>query len=100
MKFFTYILYSDKLDVFYKGHTNSIKVRLKRHNSGNEEYSKKGAPWILLWVSTKDSKSEAYRLELKLKNLSKQKLIELMLKYHEEVVGPDELLKIKQLSGC
>ena len=100
MKFFVYILYSERLEVFYKGHTNNIIARLERHNGGLEKYSKKGIPWKLLWIDEKESKSDAYRLELKLKNLSKKRTIELILKYSDGVVGPDELLFLKQLSGC
>ena len=100
MKFYVYILYSESLNSFYKGHTNSIADRIRRHNSGVEKYTKKGLPWTLIWCSYKDSKSEAYRLEMKLKNLSKIKIMEFILKYPEDVVGPDELLRIKQLSGC
>jgi putative endonuclease len=100
LKFFVYILFSESINCFYKGHTNNITVRLERHNKGLEEYTKKGIPWMLLWAVEKDSKSDAYRLELKLKNLSRKRTIKLMLKYSDGVVGPDELLFLKQLSGC
>ena len=100
MKFYVYILYSESLNSFYKGHTNNIVDRVRRHNSGIEKYTKKGLPWTLIWYALKDSKSEAYQLEIKLKNLSKCKTIEFIIKYPEDVVGPDELLRIKQLSGC
>ena len=97
---YTYILYSEKLGLFYKGSTNDVSLRLKRHNGGLENYTSKGVPWILLWFIEKPSKSEAQKLEYKLKNLSQIRLIEFMLKYQDGVVGPDELLFIKQLSGC
>ena len=67
--FYTYILYSNSLETFYKESTSDIFDRMNRHNSGQERYTKKGAPWILLWFTEKPDRSEAYRLEMKLKNL-------------------------------
>ncbi len=100
MSHYTYILYSDKIDKFYKGSTSSIQNRLARHNGGHEKYTKKGIPWKLLWYCTKDSKGEAQVLEYKLKNLSRKRLLVFMLKYSDKIVGPDDLLFIKQMSGC
>ncbi|MGE0567054.1 MAG: GIY-YIG nuclease family protein [Bacteroidia bacterium] len=100
MKYFTYILYSKSLDQFYKGHTSDIQQRLTRHNNGYENFTSKGVPWQLIWLTEKDSKKEAYTLEKKLKNYSRIKTVQFMLKFKDGVVGPDELLFIEQLSGC
>jgi putative endonuclease len=94
------ILYSEKLNVFYKGHTNDIQARLERHNNGQENFTSKGVPWILLWITEKPMKAEAYQLELKLKNLSKERTVKFILKFREGVVGADELLRLQQLSAC
>ena len=59
-----------------------------------------GTPWSLIWSTQKPSKSEAILLEFKLKNLSQMRLIAFMLKYENGLEGPDELLLLKQLSGC
>ena len=48
----------------------------------------------------KNSRSEAYKLEIKLKNLSRKRTIEFIIKYKEDIAGTDELLFIKQLSEC
>ena len=100
VQYFVYILYSESLDVFYRGQTNNLQARLKRHNSGLERYTSKGLPWTLLWAAEKSNRSEAKSLEQKLKNLDRKRLTEFMLKYKDSVGGPDELLLIKQLSGC
>ena len=60
--FYTYILYSKKLNAFYKGETKNILDRLYRHNSGYEKSTKLGTPWILLWQDVKSTKSEAKQL--------------------------------------
>ncbi len=98
--YFTYILYSKSTDSFYKGSTQNVQERLKRHNRKLEKATQVGAPWILLWSISKPTKGEAQILEYKLKNLSRKRTCEFILKYNEGVGGPDELLFVKQLSGC
>lgn len=96
--FYTYILYSAKLNSFYKGETNDVDGRLNRHNSGYEKATKLGVPWILLWKTQKPSKSEAKSLEQKIKNLSVKRTCDFMLKYFDGVPSSDELLIIQKLS--
>lgn len=86
---FTYIIYSKSLDFFYKDSTNNIENRIKRHNSGLESYTSKGTPWILIWFTSKGSKSDAYRLELKLKNLSRDRLINFIKKYAHDIANDE-----------
>ena len=97
---YTYILYSKSTDTFYKGSTQNLQERLRRHNGKFEKATKLGTPWILLWHIQKATKGEAQILEYKIKNLSRKRTCEFMLKYDEGIGGPDELLLIKQLSGC
>ena len=96
---FAYILYSEKIDAFYKGSTNDILSRLNRHNSGYEKFTSKGAPWTLLWYGEKPTKAEAMQLERKLKNLGRKPTIQFMLKYKNEVPSPEVLDLIIKLSG-
>ena len=98
--FYTYIIYSRKLDSFYKVATKNISDRLHRHNSGYEKATKSGVPWILVWKGEKATKSEAKLLERKLKNLSIKRTIEFILKYSEGIPSSDELLSIQKLSEC
>ena len=100
MNYFVYILFSEKLNQFYKGSTSDIQLRIQRHNAGLELHTSKGIPWRLVWSTEKETKSEAYRLALKLKNLSVNRMCLFILKYSEGASSPDELLFIKQLSGC
>ena len=100
MPLFVYILYSDKLNKFYKGQTNDLSDRLARHNGGYELATEPGRPWLLMWSVEKANRSEAVVLESKIKNLSADRLIKFMLKYEANVSSPDELLLLKQLSGC
>ncbi len=62
-----YILYSRSLNRFYVGHTSNLEDRLKRHNEGRSKSTKAGVPWELKWRQNCKSRSEAMKLELKIK---------------------------------
>ena len=79
--YFTYILYSETLKKYYKGHTRNVDNRLKQHNSGSESYTSKGIPWQLILKIEKATRQEAITLELKLKNLNKARLLIFIEKY-------------------
>ena len=98
--FWVYILYSESLDQFYKGQTNNLGNRVLRHNSKFEKATKSGIPWILVWSTLKSDRSSATIFERKLKNLTRNRLIDFMKKYSEGVAGPDEFLLLEKLSGC
>jgi putative endonuclease len=67
--------------MYYVGAIKDVKERLRRHNSGLENHTKKYKPWELVWFAEKPSKSEAFKLEKKLKNLSKDRKIKFVNKY-------------------
>jgi len=52
----------------YIGQTNGAVKRLVRHNSGNEKFTKKGVPWELNFFAELDPRSDAMKLEKKVKN--------------------------------
>ena len=88
--FTVYILYSAKLDLFYKGQTSNLDNRLMRHNSGYEKFTMKGIPWTLIWKTTKENRSQAVVLKKKLKNLGRIDTINFIQEYKLDVVGPNE----------
>ena len=81
MSYFVYIIYSEKFDTFYKGQTKDIKLRLERHNKGSEKSTARYKPWVLMWVTEKETRKDAMVLEKKLKNLSRERLLSFMKKY-------------------
>ncbi len=83
MSHWVYILYSESTGTYYRGQTDDLKDRLTRHNSGWEKSTKRGIPWQLSWVIEKEDRAEAIKLERKLKNLSKERLIKFIKKYSE-----------------
>ena len=81
MPFHVYILYSPSTDRIYRGQAQDVHERLRRHNAGMEPSTKIGKPWTLLWQTPKNNRSEAYKLEAKLKNLNRGRILQFMLKY-------------------
>ncbi len=67
MGYFVYILYSKKRSRYYVGQTNSIVDRLKSHNSGYVKSTKSGLPWNLVLTFNVENRSEAMKLEKKIK---------------------------------
>ena len=74
MCYTVYILYSKSLGSYYKGQTNNLADRIKRHNLKQENATRNGVPWSLVWCTDKSTRSEAVVLEHKLKNLSKEEI--------------------------
>ena len=85
--YYVYVLYSPTLDQFYRGQTRDLEDRLHRHNGQQENATKRGAPWVLIWFAAKPDRSSAIAFEQKSKNLSRRRLIRLMEKYDENYPG-------------
>ena len=83
MSCFVYILYAENFDKFYIGQTNDVKGRIIRHNNGYERSTSPFKPWKLMWFTDKPSRAEAMVLERKLKNLSKQRILQFIKKYSQ-----------------
>jgi len=66
MNFYTYIIFSEKLDKYYIGHTNSLDRRISEHNSGFSKSTKYGAPWKIVYSKSFNLKSEAFTFERKI----------------------------------
>lgn len=84
MDYSVYILYSKKLNRYYKGFTNNFLRRIKRHNAGYVTYTSRGTPWEMICCIAKETKQEAIVLEKKLKNLNRIRLEAFIEKYKFE----------------
>ena len=71
-EYFVYIIES-KSGKKYIGQTNNLQDRLKRHNSDRSVYTKSKGPWELVISVKVNSRSEAVRLEAKLKKMKNSK---------------------------
>ena len=66
--FYTYILYSKRIGKYYVGQTKNLVRRLGDHNAGKTRYMKSGIPWELIYYLECTTRSEAVKIERKIKS--------------------------------
>lgn len=71
--FFVYVIKSLKDSSTYIGSSENVENRLKQHNMGKTRSIKSKVPFYLVHVEEYDSKTEAIKRELRLKNNSWEK---------------------------
>ncbi len=81
--FFVYIIYSSSHNIFYIGQTNDLDDRVIGHNSNRSKFTKGKGPWELFSSIKLSSRSEALKLERKLKNMKNSKKV---IEYLNELV--------------
>jgi len=67
MQYYVYILESEKDGRYYIGQTQNPDERIRYHNTGRSGYTRKFMPWRIKYSAVCSSRSEAMRLEKKLK---------------------------------
>ncbi len=72
MKFFTYILYSKKIDEYYTWSTENLEARLFRHNKRYNKSTKRGVAWKVWCFEEYETRSEAYKRETEIKKYKKR----------------------------
>ncbi len=82
--FYAYILKcfnSDQTFIYYRGSTNNLERRLRSHRRQYNKYTKRFKGNIeLIYFEKFDTKSQAYKRELELKDMSKKLIKTLSLK--------------------
>ncbi|MCC5912787.1 MAG: GIY-YIG nuclease family protein, partial [Balneolaceae bacterium] len=53
-----------------------LKDRTERHNAGKSRATRSGVPWELKWSRGYPSRSQAVRVEKKIKNMKSREVIE------------------------
>jgi putative endonuclease len=61
--FYTYIIQSEQDESFYVGYTSDLDRRLKDHNEGLSQFTKRKRPWKLFYQESFNTKSEAIKRE-------------------------------------
>ena len=80
MDYFTYILYSKRIDKFYVGYTGLPLVeRLNKHNTNHKGYTGKTNDWEVIYFEIFTSKNEAYEREREIKSKKSRKYIEKLI---------------------
>lgn len=73
---FTYIIYSVKLDRYYIGYTDNLSWRIERHNQGWGRFTRTGVPWKLVYYESFPTKSDAIKREREIKRKKSRVYIE------------------------
>ena len=82
-KFYVYILLTER-DTYYCGYTDDVERRFELHKSGKgAKYTRANKPIKIIYTHEFDTKGEAQKEEYRIKNLSKQKKIELINSYNK-----------------
>ena len=66
--YYTYILKSKKSGRFYTRATNDLRKRLKLHNDGKSNFTKKDKPYELIYYEACKDKEDAFAREIYLKS--------------------------------
>jgi len=82
LNFFTYILFSKKLNRYYTGSTSDLINRLNEHNNGESKYTKTGIPWKLITSFEFETRSEAMKYENIIKKRGCKRFLE-KIKRHQ-----------------
>ena len=82
-KYIVYIIKSDR-GHYYIGQTKNLEDRLNRHNRNRSKSTKKKRKWELVVSSICDTRSEAMKLERKLKSFRMQKAINYLERIRKE----------------
>ena len=75
-----YIIYSEKIDLYYTGITEDIAWRLERHNQGWGRYTKRGIPWKIVYTEDFEYKLKALKREREIKSRRSRIYIESLIK--------------------
>ncbi len=67
MPHFVYILISETTGKYYCGATEDVDARLQKHNSWASLSTRPGVPWRVIRVIACTTRTEALRLEIKIK---------------------------------
>ncbi len=89
MQYFVYILYSEKLDKYYIGSSYDPRDRLKKHNRSHKGFTSTGKPWLLQYIETYNSKTEALIREKQLKAWKNRERIASLIKCSVGSEHPD-----------
>jgi putative endonuclease len=74
--YFTYILFSEKYNRYYTGHTENIEAHLHRHNNKMVTATKNFVPWHCIYFESFETKLQANQRELEIKKKKSRKYIE------------------------
>ncbi|MGM0408933.1 MAG: GIY-YIG nuclease family protein [Bacteroidota bacterium] len=82
MNYFTYILFSEKLNRYYIGSSQNITKRLERHNAGATKSIKAGRTWKIVYFEEYNTKAEAMKRENYIKRMKSKTFVKSRFAMH------------------
>ena len=80
MRFYVYIIQSEKDGSYYIGSTKDLAERLERHNQGRSKYTKGKTPWELVYHEEFPDRSSAMKREEEIKGHKRKAFIESLVR--------------------
>ncbi len=74
--YFVYIIFSFNTGKYYTGSTENLDSRLSHHNGGYNRSTKSGIPWVIVKYFTVNNRTEALKLENKIKKRGARRFID------------------------
>ncbi|ODS89426.1 MAG: hypothetical protein ABS44_04155 [Chryseobacterium sp. SCN 40-13] len=78
MGYFVYIIYSEELDVYYKGFSTDVIKRLEYHLDSRGKFTSKAKNWKIVYTQEFSNKTKALLEEKRLKKLNRISLEKLI----------------------
>jgi putative endonuclease len=80
MRFYVYIIQSEKDESYYVGSTKDLAERVGRHNQGRSKYTKGRRPWELVYHEELPDRSSAMNREQEIKGHKRKAFIEFLVR--------------------
>ena len=81
--YYVYIIEAVETKKYYIGQTENIDGRVKKHNQGRNLSTKAYIPWQLKWWKAYETRSDAIKIEKKLKRIKNRIRLEKFIKQNE-----------------
>ena len=75
MRYFVYVIQSQKDGGYYVGSSHDPRLRLEHHNDGWTRSTKGRGPWKIVLIEEYESKSQALQRERKIKRMKSREYI-------------------------
>ncbi|KKT01009.1 MAG: GIY-YIG catalytic domain protein [Candidatus Nomurabacteria bacterium GW2011_GWA2_43_15] len=84
--FFVYVLKSQSYKKSYVGHTDNLDRRLKEHNSGRNNFTRRYMPWNIVYTEKYDNIDDAVKREKFLKTTTGRRFLK---KIFVKIIGKE-----------
>ncbi len=84
MSFAVYILFSEKFNQFYIGHTSNLNTRLIEHNTQVSKSTKKANDWKIVYQEFFQDRASAMRRETEIKRKKSRIYIQKLINHSQQ----------------